>query len=208
MDREITKNTKEKSLKRLAVFISGSGSNLQALIDAIQAGELEARIVLVASNRRDAFGLVRAERANIPSLIFPLKPYLEAGYSRSAYDADLADMVLAYGPDLIVLAGWMHILSPAFLDRFPERVLNLHPALPGQFAGTHAIQRSYEAFQRGEIEHTGVMVHWVIPEIDAGPVVATANVPIQTGDTLADLEARIHAVEHQLLVNAVQQIKL
>jgi hypothetical protein len=92
MDREITKNTKEKSLKRLAVFISGSGSNLQALIDAIQAGELEARIVLVASNRRDAFGLVRAERANIPSLIFPLKPYLEAGYSRSAYDADLADI--------------------------------------------------------------------------------------------------------------------
>ena len=193
-------------MKRLAVLISGNGSNLQALIDATQVGELEAKIVAVVSNRRDAYGLVRAEQANIPTLYFPLKIYLEAGHSREAYDADLAKMVLAYQPDLIILAGWMHVLSPAFLDCFPGRVLNLHPALPGQFAGTHAIQRAYEAFQRGEIEHTGVMVHWVIPEIDAGPVIATANVPIYTTDSLADLETRMHATEHRLLVEAIRGI--
>jgi folate-dependent phosphoribosylglycinamide formyltransferase PurN len=83
-------------------------------------------------------------------------------------------------------------------------MLNLHPALPGQFAGTHAIQRAYEAFQRGEIDHTGVMVHWVVPEVDAGPVLASAAVPIQAGDSLDDLEARIHATEHRLLVDAIQ----
>ena len=193
-------------MKRLAVLISGNGSNLQALIDAIQVGELEAKIVAVVSNRRDAYGLVRAEQANIPTLYFPLKTYLEAGHSREAYDADLAKMVLAYQPDLMILAGWMHVLSPAFLDYFPGRVLNLHPALPGQFAGTHAIQRAYEAFQRGEIEHTGVMVHWVVPEIDAGPVIATANVSIYTTDSLADLETRIHATEHRLLVEAIRGI--
>jgi len=193
-------------MKRLAVLISGNGSNLQALIDATHVGELEAKIVVVVSNRRDAYGLVRAKQANIPTLYFPLKIYLEAGHSREAYDADLAKMVLAYQPDLMILAGWMHVLSPAFLDCFPGRVLNLHPALPGQFAGTHAIQRAYEAFQRGEIEHTGVMVHWVIPEIDAGPVIATANVPIYTTDSLADLETRVHATEHGLLVEAIRGI--
>lgn len=191
-------------MKRLAVLISGSGSNLQALIEAIQAGELEATIVVVVSNRREAYGLVRAEQAHIPTLYFPLKTYQEAGHSREAYDADLAKMILAYQPDFVVLAGWMHVLSPAFLEIFPRRVLNLHPALPGQFAGTQAIQRAYEAFQRGEIDHTGVMVHWVIPEIDAGPVIATAQVPIQATDSLADLEARVHATEHQLLVEAVR----
>jgi formyltetrahydrofolate-dependent phosphoribosylglycinamide formyltransferase len=192
-------------LKRLAVFISGSGSNLQALIEAIAGGQLEAQIVVVVSNRRAAYGLVRAERADIPTLYFPLKPYREAGRTRTEYDADLAQKVAAYKPDLIVLAGWMHIFSPAFLDHFPQRILNLHPALPGQFAGTHAIERAYEAFQGGEINHTGVMVHWVIPEVDVGPVITTAEVPIYQTDSLADLEGRIHATEHRLLVEAVRQ---
>ncbi len=189
---------------RLAVLISGNGTNLQAIIDAIAAGQLDAHIVVVVSNRRDAYGLVRAERAGIPTLYFPLKPYTDAGRSREQYDADLAQHVAAYGPDLVVLAGWMHVLSPAFLDRFPGRVLNLHPALPGQFAGTHAIQRAYEAFRRGEIDHTGVMVHWVVPEVDAGPVLTSEHVPIYATDSPDDLEARIHAVEHRLLVQAIQ----
>ncbi len=189
---------------RLAVLISGSGTNLQAIIDAIAAGQLDARIAVVVSNRREAFGLTRAERAAIPTLYFPYKPYKDAGRPREEYDADLAGQVMAYTPDLVVLAGWMHVLSPAFLDRFPGRVLNLHPALPSQFAGVHAIQRAYEAFQRGEIDHTGVMVHWVVPEVDAGPVVASAPVPIYTGDSLDDLEARVHAVEHRLLVDAIR----
>lgn len=192
--------------QRLAILISGSGSNLQAIIDAATVGRLNAQIVLVVSNRRDAYGLQRAERAGIPTLYFPLKPYSDAGRPRAQYDADLAEQVAICAPDLVVLAGWMHVLSPAFLDRFPGRVLNLHPALPGQFAGTHAIQRAYEAFQRGEIDHTGVMVHWVVPEVDAGPVVASAEVVIYPGDSLDDLEARMHAAEHRLLVEAIRQV--
>jgi formyltetrahydrofolate-dependent phosphoribosylglycinamide formyltransferase len=189
---------------RLAILISGSGTNLQAIIDAVAAGRLEAQIAVVVSNRREAFGLVRAEWAGISALYFPFKPYKDAGRPREDYDAALAEQVAGYSPDLVVLAGWMHVLSPAFLDRFTGRVLNLHPALPGQFAGTHAIQRAYEAFQRGEIDHTGVMVHWVVPEVDAGPVVASAQVPIYPGDSLDDLEARVHAVEHRLLVDAIK----
>jgi len=104
-----------------------------------------------------------------------------------------------------VLAGWMHLFSRAFLGRFPGRVLNLHPALPGQFPGTDAIARAYEAAQRGEIDHTGVMVHLVPDEaVDAGPVVLQEAVPIRPEDTLADLEARIHVVEHRLIVEAVR----
>ena len=190
---------------RLAVFISGFGSNLQAIIDAVQAGELDAEIVVVVSNRKAAYGLMRAEEAGIPTLYFPLKPYRDAGRSREEYDADLAGRVAAYEPDLIVLVGWMHVLSPAFLDRFPNRVINLHPALPGQFPGTHAIQRAYEAFQRGEIDHTGVMVHYVVPEVDAGPVIISEKVPIYPSDTLDDLEARIHKTEHRLIVEAIRR---
>lgn len=196
----------QENIKRLAVLISGNGSNLQAIIDAIQANVLEARLEVVVSNRPDAYGLIRAERAGVPTLYFPLASYRETGHSRVDYDADLAERVAAYEPDLIVLAGWMLVLSPAFLDRFPERVINLHPALPGQFPGTHAIERAYEAFQQGQIEHTGVMVHRVIPEIDAGPVIVTAEVPIEAGDSLADLETRIHATEHRLIVEAIRRV--
>ena len=190
-------------LPRLAVFISGSGTNLQAILDATAERRLAAEVAVVVSNRKAAFGLVRAEQAAVPTLYFPLKPYTDAGRSRAAYDADLAERVAAYRPDLVVLAGWMHVLSPAFLNRFPGRVINLHPALPGHFAGTEAIRRGYEAHQRGEIAHSGCMVHYVIPEVDAGPVVAQAVVPIQPGDTLESFEARMHAAEHRVIVEAV-----
>jgi len=193
-------------VKRLAVFISGNGSNMQALIDAVQSGELAAEIVLVVSNRKAAYGLVRAEQAGIPALYFPLKPYRDQGLSREVYDAGLAERVDAYKPDLIVLAGWMHIFTRAFLDHFPGKIVNLHPALPGQFDGTRAIERAFEAFQRGEIDHTGVMVHRVEPQVDAGPVVTAVEVPIQPADTLAELESRVHAAEHRLLVEAVKLI--
>jgi formyltetrahydrofolate-dependent phosphoribosylglycinamide formyltransferase len=193
-------------MNRLVVMISGSGTNLQAILDAVEHGTLDAQVAAVISNRKDAFGLVRATNAGVPTATFPLKPYAESGRPRVAYDADLAAVVAGYEPDLIVLAGWMHVLSPAFLDHFPMRVLNLHPALPGQFAGTHAIQRAYEAFQRGEIGRTGVMVHWVVPEVDAGPVIASAEVPIYPADSLDELEARIHATEHRLLVEAIRSV--
>ncbi len=194
------------ALPRLVILISGSGSNLQAILDAIEEGEITAVPSLVVSNRKDAYGLVRAEQAGVPTAYFPFKPYRDAGKSRAQYDADLAALIRPYQPDLIVLAGWMHILSAAFLDHFPNKVINLHPALPGQFAGTHAIQRAYEAYQRGEIAHTGCMVHYTIPEVDAGPVIAQAEVPILPIDSLTDLEARMHQVEHGLLVTAVCRV--
>ncbi|NJN65728.1 MAG: phosphoribosylglycinamide formyltransferase [Chloroflexaceae bacterium] len=189
---------------RLAVFVSGSGTNLQALLDATASGGLDASVVLVVSNRKHAFGLVRAEQAGIATLYFPIKPYLETGRGREAYDADLAERVSAWQPDLVVLAGWMHILSRAFLDRFPNRVINLHPALPGTLPGTNAIARAYEAYQRGEMSDSGCMVHYAVPEVDAGPVVAQTVVPIEPGDTLESFEARMHAAEHRLIVEAVR----
>ena len=192
-------------MKRLVVLISGSGTNLQAIIDAINAGTLNAEVVLVVSNRKAAYGLVRAQEGGIPTLYFPLKPYSDAGKDRAQYDADLATQIAPYKPDLIVLAGWMHIFSPAFLDVFPRQVINLHPALPGAFAGINAIERTFEAYQRGEVAHGGCMVHYVIPEIDAGAVIVQEIVPINPQDTLADFEARLHAAEHRLIVEAVRR---
>jgi formyltetrahydrofolate-dependent phosphoribosylglycinamide formyltransferase len=188
----------------IVVLISGSGTNLQALIDAVETGALPAEISLVVSNRKKAYGLVRAEQAGIPTLYFPLKPYKTAVHGREAYDAGLAQKILEQKPDLIVLAGWMHIVSPTFLNYFPNQVINLHPALPGQFAGTHAIDRAFAAYQQGEINYSGCMVHVVIPEVDAGPVLATAEVPILPDDTLDEFEARMHATEHQLIVKATK----
>lgn len=182
------------------MFVSGNGSNLQALIDAGMS------IALVVSNRKSAYGLARAQTAGIPTLYFPLKPYSDRGQSREDYDRDLAREVSVIQPDLIVLAGWMHVLSTAFLNQFPNKVINLHPALPGAFPGMNAIERAYRAYQDGTITHTGVTVHHVVPEVDAGPVIVQDVVPILMDDTLEDLEARVHEIEHRLLVKAVQML--
>lgn len=189
---------------RLVVLISGNGSNLQALLDAIRMRVLDAQVVLVVSNRKDAYGLERAAKAGIPTRYHPLKPYRDAGRSRAEYDADLAQMVAAAKPDYVVLAGWMHILSDAFLRHFPYCVVNLHPALPGQFPGAHAIEDAFAAFGRGEIKHTGVMVHLVPDEqVDRGPVILSQEVHIYASDTLEMLANRIHQAEHKLLVQAL-----
>ena len=186
---------------RLVVLISGNGSNLQAILDACAAGELGAKVVSVISNKADAYGLVRAKNAGIEAIHFPK---LE-NESRSDYDARLAVYVSTCLPDYIVLAGWMRILSSFFLSSFPKRVINLHPALPGTFPGTHAIDRAYEAYQRGEITHTGVMVHLVPDEgVDNGLVLATEIVPINKDDTLETLETRVHETEHELLVKTLK----
>lgn len=192
---------------RLAVLISGNGSNLQALIDAIRMKVLDAEIVLVVSNRKEAFGLVRAEKAGIPTRYLPLKPYTTVGRTRAEYDADLAQLVAGSTPDWVVLAGWMHILSSAFVERFPYRVVNLHPALPGKFPGAHAIEEAFAAYQRGEIKQTGCMVHLVPDEaVDAGPVIGVADVPIYRTDTLEMLANRMHQAEHTLLVQSLQRL--
>lgn len=199
----------ESHISRLAVLISGSGTNLQAILDACGQGPnakdpiLDARVVVVISNQPDAFGLTRATAAGVTALTI-LKPRDD---DRAVYDAHLAAQVAGYHPDWIVLAGWMRLLSGAFLSRFPDRVINLHPALPGAFPGTHSIQRAYEACQRGEIHKTGVMVHFVPDEgVDTGPVLATEEVPVNPKESLTDLEVRIHEVEHRLLITVLKQL--
>jgi formyltetrahydrofolate-dependent phosphoribosylglycinamide formyltransferase len=189
---------------KLVVLISGSGTNLQAIIDAIAGKTLDATIALVVSNRKAAYGLTRAEQANIQTLYFPWKAYADRNLTREEYDSDLAEMIRPYCPTLVVLAGWMYVLSPAFLNVFADRVINLHPALPGACPGVNAIQRTFEAFQRGEVKHGGCMVHYVVPEIDAGPVIAQAVVPIEPGDRFEQFEARMHETEHRLIVEAVR----
>jgi len=186
---------------RLVVLISGNGSNLQAILDACNSGKLDAKVVSVISNKADAYGLVRAKNAGIETIHFPK---LE-NESRSDYDARLAVYVSTCLPDYIVLAGWMRILSSSFLSSFPNRVVNLHPALPGTFPGTHAIERAYESYQRGEITHTGVMVHLVPDEgVDNGPVLGEQKVFFKQDESLEQFEARMHAVEHELLINTLK----
>lgn len=192
---------------RLVVLISGSGTNLQAILDAIRAHVLDAQVVLVVSNRKAALGLQRAQQAGIPTHYHPLKPYREAGRSREEYDADLAAIVRQAAPDWVVLAGWMHILSHAFLRHFPYRVVNLHPALPGQFPGATAIADALAAFQAGQIKKTGVMVHLVPDEqVDRGPVLASEEVPIYPNDTQESLANRMHQTEHRVLVTALARL--
>jgi phosphoribosylglycinamide formyltransferase 1 len=188
---------------RFVVLISGNGSNLQAILDACQAGELDAKVVSVISNKAGAYGLLRAKNAGVADMYFAK----EENESRQEYDARLASYVSTFLPDYVILAGWMRLLSSSFLSWFPNRVINLHPALPGKFPGTHAIERAYEAFQHGEIEHTGVMVHLVPDEgVDNGPVLKTEIVPIHKSDTLESLQTRIHQTEHTLLVNTLKSV--
>jgi len=188
---------------RLVVLISGNGSNLQAILDACASGELNAEVVSVISNKADAYGLGRAKNAGVEAIHFAK----QGDESRNKYDARLAELVLSKQPDYVVLAGWMRILTSSFLNRFPNRVVNLHPALPDTFPGTHAIERAFEAYQRGEIEHTGIMVHLVPDEgVDNGPVLATEIVPINKDDTLETLETRVHQTEHRVLVQTLKNL--
>jgi len=185
-----------------------------------------AEIVLVLSNKKAAFGLQRAAQAtpSIPTAYLALQPYLKKneGKTREDYDAEVAKIVIKENPDLIVLAGWMHILSERFLELVDGRkglvgedgvekkhlipVINLHPALPGAFDGAHAIERAYEAFQRGEIEHSGAMVHRVVKDVDAGEPIIVREVPIEKGEPLEAFEERLHKVEHEIIVEAAAKI--
>lgn len=188
---------------RIVVLLSGNGSNLQALIDACQSGSLPADIVAVISNKAEAFGLSRASRAGLKTLVVPF----DKSMRRVDYDHSLAEVVASFAPDWVILAGWMRILSNAFLASFPNKVVNLHPALPGTFPGIHAIERAFQAWQEGKIDHTGVMVHLVPDEgVDDGPLLGQSVILIEPEDTLQSFEARVHEVEHDLLVEITRQL--
>lgn len=200
---------------KLTVLISGSGTNLQALIDACAAGVIDAHIVHVISNRRNVQGLVRAQTANIPTSYHNLLQYknadkaehgdLDEDRARSKYDADLANIILEHQPrpDLVVCAGFMHILKPAFLDPLDHahvKIINLHPALPGQYDGKDAIERAFADFQRGKVQHTGMMIHYVIAEVDRGQPIVVQKVPFEEGESEEHLKERFHAQEHVAIV--------
>jgi phosphoribosylglycinamide formyltransferase-1 len=201
---------------RVAVLISGSGSNLQALLDA----ELGAQIVLVASDRPSAQGLQRGLRHGVATACVPLTAERRADGSldRASWERRLADVVAAFTPDLIVLAGFMRVLSAEFLARFPDRVINQHPALLPEGGGATVLSDSgielpalrgahvvAEALARG-LPLTGCTIHRVTPIVDDGPVLAQAEVPILAGDSVESLHERIKAQEQDLIVAVVRQL--
>lgn len=204
----------KKAVHRLAVLVSGSGSNLQALIDAIGNGELpNVEIALVVSNKANALGLQRALTHKIPAL------YLPWSMTRQEVEAKLETVFSLFQIDRIVLAGWMRIFTPDFIAQHPNRIINLHPALlpdDGQgttfttqngsiipvFRGLHVVQRALEA----GVKVTGSTVHYVTPEVDAGPMICRVEVPIEANDTEETLHERIKQVEHRLIVEAVREL--
>jgi phosphoribosylglycinamide formyltransferase-1 len=196
---------------RIVVLASGSGSNLQALLDAVADGRLRGEVVAVFVNRRSAYARTRAIDAGIPEFFTPMQGFVDAADGerpgREAYDAALAEQVSAFTPDVIVMAGWMHLFTNVFLDQFAGRIVNLHPALPGTFSGAHAIDDAWSAYQAGTIDRTGAMVHLVPDEgVDDGPVLLSREVLISSDDTRESMEAHIHAIEHELLVGAVANL--
>ncbi len=189
--------------QKLAILISGKDSNLPAILEACASGQLNAGVVVVISDQRDADSLERARRANIPALV-KVKPKMQ---ERREYDAELAAVVTSYRPDWIVLSGWTRSLTRAFLDPFPDRVISIHPALPEAFPGTLAVERAFYAYCRGEIKRTGATVYLVSDEgIDSGPVLAQEVVPMRSQDTIESLEARVQAAERRLLIATLKQL--
>jgi phosphoribosylglycinamide formyltransferase 1 len=185
---------------RIVVLASGSGSNLQAIMDACASGSLDATVAAVVSDQPHAYALVRAASAGVPAVVIER----HSGEVRAHYDARLRDAAAAHQPDLVVLAGFMRLLTHHFLDAFPSQVINLHPALPGEFPGLHAIERAFEEWKVGARTETGVMVHLVPDEgVDDGPVLAHQTVAFQPGETLDTFATRLHAVEHRLLVDTL-----
>lgn len=180
----------------LVVLISGSGSNLQAILDAIAAGRLNARVAAVVSNRADAYGLTRAANAAIPAAVLDHKRF----ESRDAYDAALAALIDGYEPGLVVLAGFMRILTPQLVQRYLGRMLNIHPSLLPKYPGLHTHRRVLAA---GDAEH-GVSVHFVTAELDGGPVVAQARCAVAADDTEQSLADKVHALEHRLYPEVIQ----
>jgi phosphoribosylglycinamide formyltransferase-1 len=180
-----------------AVMVSGSGTNLQALIDDVHVVEsVPARCVLVVGSKEGAPALARAEAAGIPTCVVALSDH---GGDREARDLVLADVIAASGANLVVMAGWMSIVTGVFLGRFPDQVINLHPSLLPSFAGMHAIE---EALAWG-VRATGVTVHFAEEQVDGGPPILQEAVPVLYGDTVDTLRERIRPVEHRLLAQTV-----
>lgn len=180
----------------LAVLVSGFGSNLQAIIDAIAAGELAARIQCVISDRPGAHGLRRARDAGIPTRVLRPGDYPD----RAAFSAALGQAIDECEVDLIVLAGFMRILGADFIDRYPNRIINIHPSLLPKYPGLHTHRR---ALENADTEH-GASVHFVTHDVDAGPIIIRSSLKINRDDTEDSLRERVHGLEHRILPQAIQ----
>ena len=177
-------------MKSIVVLISGSGSNLQAILDACKAGFIAGRVSAVISNKAEVFGLTRATDAGVPALLLDHKQFAD----RTSYDAALCQTIDQYQPDLVVLAGFMRILTPEFVAHYSGRLLNIHPSLLPKYQGLNTHQRAIDA---GDTVH-GCSVHFVTAELDGGPVVLQAKVPVFPEDDAAVVAARVHEQEHRI----------
>lgn len=186
------------SIRRLAVLISGRGSNLQSIIEATKSGRLDAAVAVVVSNRSDAAGLVRAREAGIEAVVLNPREYSD----RDAYDAALARLLAARDVDLVCLAGFMRLIGRPLLEAFPDRILNIHPSLLPSFPGLDAQK---QAFDHG-VRVTGATVHLVNAELDAGAIIRQAAVPVLADDTVETLSARILIEEHRIYPEAIQDM--
>ena len=175
---------------RLAVLISGTGSNLQAILDAIDAGDLPARVNLVLSNKAGAAGLARAERAGVPAQAIDHRGFPD----RASFDQAMIERIDAHGADTVVLAGFMRILSPGFVRHYQGRLINIHPSLLPKYPGLNTHARALEA---GDREH-GCSLHFVTDELDGGPLIAQARFPVAANDTAETLSEKVQAQEHRL----------
>lgn len=181
----------------LAVLVSGNGSNFQAIVDAIEAGRISnARIACLISNKADAFALERAKKHAIKTIVLDHKEYP----NRQAYDTAMVELLRQHGVQLVILAGFMRLLSPVMIDAFPNAIMNIHPALLPAFPGLDAQQ---QAFDYG-VRYTGCTVHFVDSGTDTGPIILQAVVPILGSDTVDTLTQRIHGEEHRTYVEAVR----
>ncbi|GAA0346634.1 phosphoribosylglycinamide formyltransferase [Bowmanella denitrificans] len=177
-------------MKSIVVLISGSGTNLQAILDNIEAGRIHGRVTAVISNQADAYGLERARQADVPALVLSHKDYAD----RESYDQALMAQIDQYQPDLVVLAGFMRILSEHFVQHYLGRMLNIHPSLLPKYKGLHTHRRAIEA---NDAEH-GATVHFVTPELDGGPVIIQSKVPVFATDSEEELSLRVREQELQL----------
>lgn len=180
----------------VVVLISGNGSNLQAMIDAIQAGKVNAKIACVISNQADAYGLERARAAHIPTAVLSHKDFPD----REHYDNALTALIDEYQPDLIALAGFMRILGSTIVDHFKHRMINLHPSLLPKYRGLHTHEK---VIANGDKEH-GCSIHFVTSELDGGPVIKQAKLTVADDDTADSLKQRVHQLEHQLYPEVIQ----
>ena len=183
-------------MKRFAVFVSGSGTNLQAIIDKVKEGYIPGEIALVVSDNKDAYALERARRAGIPTFCFDPKDY----ESREEYEKVIIEELEKRGVEFIVLAGFMRVLTPFFVRRYKNRILNIHPALLPSFPGTHGVR---DALNYG-VKVTGVTVHFVDEGVDTGPIILQEAEKVRDDDTEESLHQRLHEIEHRLYPLAIK----